>query len=127
MNRWSEANIEENPDWKLMLEGNPLRSSYSWMAILFTAGALFGMFSVISSIYWKHELVVQWTPVLLGVLYLMGITADGAIRAISHARLEAARGICSGASERRAFQKFRIYSLFAAISAIVLVHVGFYL
>ena len=55
MNRWLEANIEANPDWKRMLKGNPIRSTYLWMTILFSVYALIGVAKVASQIYGNHQ------------------------------------------------------------------------
>lgn len=118
MNRWAEANIEANPDWKLMLEGNLLSSSYFLVAILITATAFLAVAKVASQISNSHQEIMQWAPILLGVLVLMAMTATHAIRAVRDARLETAAGKCSVVVERRAFQKFRAYSLFTVIAAI---------
>jgi hypothetical protein len=118
MNRWAEANIETNPDWKVMLEGNPLSSSYLWVAFLITATAFIAMAKAVSRIYGNHQEIMQWAPILLGVLVLMGMTAERAVRAIRDARLETAAGKCGGAAARQAFQKFRAYSIFTVVAAV---------
>ena len=118
MNRWAEANIEANPEWKLMLKGNPFGSSYLWVAIFITITAFITVVKVGSRIYGNHQEIMQWAPILVGTVVLMMMTGSHAIKALSDARLEAAAGKCSEAVEKRAFQKFRTYSVFTVIAAI---------
>jgi FtsH-binding integral membrane protein len=127
MNRWVEANIDANPDWKRMLKGNPIRSTYLWMAIILSVWAFLGVAKMASQIYGHHQQVIQWAPILVAILLLMVMTGNGAIRAIGDARLDAATGKCSETVERRAFQKFRTYSLFAGISGMALILLTLYI
>lgn len=121
MNRWAEANIGTNPDWKVMLGGNPMYSTYLWAAILITITAMLAVVKVASQIYGNQQEIMQWAPILLAVVVVMWITAARAIDAVNNARLETATGQCSAAVEKRAFRKFRAYSLFTVIAAMALI------
>ena len=118
MNRWTEANIEANPDSKVMLEGNPFNSSYLWVAFLITITAFITLVKVASQIYGNHQEIMQWAPILVGAVVAVVIAANQAILALRDARLESITGRCSRVVERRAFQKFRTYSLFTLVVVI---------
>jgi len=121
-----EANIDQaDPAWRLLVEGNPVCSSYMWKTVLFTLLAFLGMAKVGSKIYGKRFAILQWAPILIAALALMVIYGASALRALRRARSEvAANRMIKGTDENLTFQKFRAYYQCAAYSGILLMLLG---
>lgn len=109
MTRWSEP----GPGWEPILNGKPARSSYFWMAFLFTFQSLLGIAKMAARIEGIHHEIALWAPTLVGFVLILALAGAGAIRAVDKARSGG-----TDALKRVAFEKFRTYFYCAALVAV---------